>query len=177
MASTILYKFQAGTNFEALPLPGSAARLFDVKKAIVKAKRLDSGSMEFDLAVRNADTNEDYANEGMLLPRGTRLIVQRLPASRGHGLLARIARNEQAGMGMMGRQQQVPGAAPSGFYTIDSSARDDDDEFVSHQTLNWRSATLCVGPLVMLTGPVMVSSHVALQPEVAALLSSAYACQ
>ena len=93
MASTILYKFQAGTNFKALPLPGSAARLFDVKKAIVKAKRLDSGSMEFDLAVRNAENNEEYVNEAMLLPRGTRLIVQRLPASRGQGLLARIARN------------------------------------------------------------------------------------
>ena len=129
MASTILYKFQAGTNFEALPLPGSAARLFDVKKAIVKAKRLDSGSMEFDLAVRNAETNEEYVNEAMLLPRGTRLIVQRLPASRGQGLLARIARNEQAGMGMMGKQQGAPGSAPSGFYTIESSARDE-DEFV-----------------------------------------------
>ena len=97
MASTILYKFRAGTTFEALPLPGSAARLFDVKKAIVLAKKLDSGSMEFDLAIRNADTNEEYSNEAMILPRGTRLTVQRLPASRGHGFLARMARNEHAG--------------------------------------------------------------------------------
>jgi len=135
MASTILYKFQSGTTFEALPLPGSAARLFDVKKAIVKAKKLDnSGSMEFDLAVRNADTNEEYANEGMLLPRGTRLIVQRLPAPRGHGFLARMARNEQLGAPAMGGQQHhqpvAPGSAPSGYYTIDSRARDD-EEFVS----------------------------------------------
>lgn len=142
MASTILYKFQSGTTFEALPLPGSAARLFDVKKAIVKAKKLDNtGSMEFDLGVRNADTNEEYANESMVLPRGTRLIVQRLPAARGHGFLARMARNEHAGVipgpgqgggpGPGGHYHQpvVPGSAPSGFYTIDSRARDD-DEFV-----------------------------------------------
>jgi hypothetical protein len=129
MASTILYKFRSATTFEALPLPGSAARLFDVKKAIVKAKKLDSGSIEFDLAVRNADTNEEYANEAMLLPRGTRLIVQRLPAQRGHGFLARMARNEHAGTGMPS-QHMPPGAAPSGYYTIESRAGDA-DEFVS----------------------------------------------
>lgn len=138
MASTILYKFRSGTTFEALPLPGSAARLFDVKKAIVKAKKLDGGSMEFDLSVRNADTNEEYANEGMILPRGTRLIVQRLPAARGHGFLSRMARNEYAGASAPvpghGQPQPVPsgsGGAPTGFYNIDSRARDDhDDEFV-----------------------------------------------
>lgn len=133
MASTILYKFQSGTTFEALPLPGSAARLFDVKKAIVKAKKLDnSGSMEFDLAIRNADTNEEYGNEGMLLPRGTRLIVQRLPAPRGQGFLARMARNEQLGAPMAGHGHHpiAPGSTSSGFYTIDSRTRDD-DEFVT----------------------------------------------
>jgi hypothetical protein len=135
MASTILYKFRSGTTFEALPLPGSAARLFDVKKAIVKAKKLDSGTMEFDLAVRNADTNEEYVNEGMLLPRGTRLIVQRLPAARGNGFLARMARNEHAGgAAQPGAPQQQSGAPPSGFYTIDSRTRDDDDEFVQSGT-------------------------------------------
>jgi hypothetical protein len=134
MASTILYKFRSGTTFEALPLPGSAARLFDVKKAIVKAKKLDTGTMEFDLAVKNADTNEDYVNESMLLPRGTRLIVQRLPAARGHGFLARMARNEHAGSNTQQnsahQQQAASSATPSGFYNIDSRARDDDDEFV-----------------------------------------------
>ncbi|KAL3942313.1 MAG: hypothetical protein SGBAC_003486 [Bacillariaceae sp.] len=124
MASTILYKFRSGTTFEALPLPGSAARLFDVKKAIVKAKKLDSGSMEFDLGVRNADTSEEYSNEAMLLPRGTRLIVQRLPAQRGHGFLARMARNEQGGTGAT-----QASSAPNSFYTIESRAGDD-DEFV-----------------------------------------------
>ena len=130
MSSTILYKFRSGTTFEALPLPGSAARLFDVKKAIVTAKKLDAGTMDFDLSVRNAATNEEYNDESMLLPRGTRLIVQRLPAAKGQGFLARMARNQYGMSG--GPTSGVVGStgvgAPSGFYEIDSRARDDDDE-------------------------------------------------
>jgi len=126
MSSTILYKFRASSTFEALPLPGSAARLFDVKKAIVKANKLDAGTMEFDLAVRNADTNEEYADESMLLPRGTRIIVQRLPAARGQGFLARMARNEHGGaVGNSYHQQQQH---PSGYYTIDNRTRENEEE-------------------------------------------------
>jgi DWNN domain len=128
MSSTILYKFRSGTTFEALPLPGSAARLFDVKKAIVIAKKLDAGTMDFDLSVRNASNNEEYTDESMLLPRGTRLVVQRLPAAKGQGFLARMARNQY---GIAGQVATPAGGAPSGFYEIDSRARDDDEEFVS----------------------------------------------
>jgi len=160
MASTILYKFRSGTTFEALPLPGSAARLFDVKKAIVKAKKLDSGSMEFDLGVRNADTNEEYSNEGMLLPRGTRLIVQRLPAQRGHGFLARMARNEQAGTGMA-PQQQHPGNAPNGYYTIESRAGDD-DEFVDAPANEEKElAALQAATNLQSDGPAMTGGYAA----------------
>jgi len=135
MSSTILYKFRSGTTFEALPLPGSAARLFDVKKAIVAAKKLDQGgsTMEFDLSVRDATTNEEYADESMLLPRGTRVVVQRLPAARGHGFLARMAR-AQYGFGGGGGAPNAAAAAgttPSNFYTIDTAAQDEDEEFIS----------------------------------------------
>lgn len=128
MSSTILYKFRSGTTFEALPLPGTAARLFDVKKAIIKAKKLDAGGPEFDLSVQDATTNEEYVDETMLLPRGTRLVVQRVPAARGHGFLARMARAD-SGMtaGLIATAKTT--TAPSGFYTIDS-AREDEEEFV-----------------------------------------------
>ena len=83
MASTILYKFRSGTTFEPLPLPGTSARLFDVKRAIVRAKKLDSStgggsSLEFDLAIQNANTDEVYDDESMILPRGTRIVVRRV---------------------------------------------------------------------------------------------------
>lgn len=131
MSASILYKFRSSTTFEALPLPGSAARLFDVKKAIVQAKKLDqAGSMEFDLSMRDATTNEEYSDENMLLPRGTRLIVQRLPAARGHGFLTRMARNPYGGGAPM-LSTAPTGAAPSNFYTIDSRAHAEEEEFVS----------------------------------------------
>ena len=61
-------EFRSSTTFEALPLPGTAARLFDVKKAIVKQKRLDVGGMDFELEVHDANTNQQYVDESMLLP-------------------------------------------------------------------------------------------------------------
>ena len=124
-ASSILYKFRSSTTFEALPLPGTSARLFDVKKAIVKAKRLDVGGMDFELEVNDASTNQQYVDESMLLPRGTRVIVRRVGAARGQGIVARMQRSD-AGMNMAAPRA----AAPSGYYTIESSRQDDDDDFV-----------------------------------------------
>lgn len=135
MASTIQYKYRSGTHFETLPLPGSAARLFDVKRAIVKAKKLDaSGSLEFDLSIRNADTDEEYADESVLLPRGTRVVVERRPAAKGHGFLTRMARVD-AGMGGMPTALGAANltAVPHSLYNIESRG-DDQDEFVSSIT-------------------------------------------
>uniref|UniRef100_A0A7S2UFA6 DWNN domain-containing protein n=1 Tax=Attheya septentrionalis TaxID=420275 RepID=A0A7S2UFA6_9STRA len=157
MASTILYKFRASSTFEALPMPGSAARLFDVKRAIVRAKKLDRSSggpqLEFDLSLRNAATNEEYEDESMLLPRGTRVEVSRLPAARGHGLLARIARAE-AGMSMTtggggppshsAHSAPAPGAANTGYYTISSRERDEEDEFVDNHEEKELAALMAV---------------------------------
>ena len=136
MASTILYKFRSGTSFEPLPLPGTSARLFDIKKAIVNAKKLNSSSsnntsLEFDLSIQNATTNEVYDDESMILPRGTRIVVRRVAAERGKGILSRMA------MGGLGAQ--VGGASSSstsnnavkdGFYTIRSRDRETEDEFL-----------------------------------------------
>jgi len=137
MSSSILYKFRSGTTFEALPLPGSAARLLDIKKAIVTAKKLDQGSMDFELSVKDANTGAEYLDEGAILPRGTRLIVHRLPAQRGQGILAKIARSQYGG----GYAHSSGGAAaaashttPSDFYTIDSHANDDEEFVASSST-------------------------------------------
>lgn len=131
MSSSILFKFRSGTTFEALPLPGSTARLLDVKKAIVTAKKLDQGGgMEFDLSVRDATTSQEYSDDGQMIPRGARLVVQRLPAARGHGLLAKIARS-QMGLSSAGGPASTMSAVPTDYYTIQGGAVHDEDEFVS----------------------------------------------
>lgn len=132
MSSQILYKFRSGTTFEALPLPGSSARLLDIKKAIVTAKKLDQGSMDFDLSVKDANSGVEYKDESALLPRGTRLVVHRLPAQRGQGILAKIARSQQYGGGYgNAAAEPLQQHTPSDFYTIDSRAHDEDEEFIS----------------------------------------------
>ena len=123
-------------------MPGTSARLFDVKREIVRAKKLDRKNggpqLEFDLSVKNAMTNEEYQDESMLLPRGSRVIVQRLPAARGHGLLSRI---EKADAGIVGGGPGAPqasygnsDAANNGFYTHDQ--KPDDDEFIDNTVSN-----------------------------------------
>eukprot|EP00581_Thalassiosira_minuscula_P015124 CAMPEP_0183712112 /NCGR_PEP_ID=MMETSP0737-20130205/7351_1 /TAXON_ID=385413 /ORGANISM="Thalassiosira miniscula, Strain CCMP1093" /LENGTH=836 /DNA_ID=CAMNT_0025940691 /DNA_START=89 /DNA_END=2595 /DNA_ORIENTATION=+ len=140
MASTILYKFRSEPSFVPLPLPGTSARLFDIKRAIVRAKKLDASSsntsLEFDLAIQNASTNEVYDDESMILPRGTRVVVRRVAAERGRGILSRMAAGAGAAAGPMAPGGTMPGgsgyhaAANSGFYTIRSRDREADDEFL-----------------------------------------------
>ena len=145
MSSTILYKFRSGTSFETLPLPGTSARLFDVKRAIVRAKGLDGGggggaTMEFDLSVRNANTDEVYDDEAMILPRGIRIVVRRVAAERGRGILSRIAAGRGGGHGGGGGGGGGGGAssagmggdaARDGFYTIRSRDRAAADVFLA----------------------------------------------
>jgi DWNN domain len=136
MSSTILYKFRSGTTFEALSLPGSNARLLDVKKAIVTAKKLDQGSMDFDLSVKDATSGIEYMDDSAILPRGTRIVVQRLPSARGQGILAKIARSQYGSDRAPPSVQTDAGPSDSNtdFYTIDSRDREEDEEFVSSST-------------------------------------------
>ena len=132
MSSTILYKFRSGTSFEPLPLPGTSARLFDIKRAIIRAKKLDSSStnttLEFDLSIQNANTNEIYDDESMILPRGTRIVVRRVAAERGRGILSRMA---QGGTGaqVINTGATLGSGVQDGFYTYRSRDRDAEDDF------------------------------------------------
>jgi protein MPE1 len=137
MSSTILYKFRSGTTFEALSLPGNNARLLDIKKAIVTAKRLDQGSMDFDLSVKDATSGIEYMDDTAILPRGTRIVVQRLPSARGQGILAKIARSQFGDRAGTGNQTTVAANGPNAdFYTIDSRVHDEDEEFVSTSVIS-----------------------------------------
>ena len=46
--------------------------------------------MDFDLKAQNAITNQEYADESMLLPPGKNLFVHRLPAPKGEGFKFRM---------------------------------------------------------------------------------------
>ncbi|KAL7473175.1 hypothetical protein ACHAXS_013592 [Conticribra weissflogii] len=149
-SSSILYKFKASLNFETLPLPGTSARLFDIKRAIVKAKKLDKssgggGGLEFDLAIENATTNEVYDDENMILPRGTRIVVRRVASERGMGILSRLARMEVLGGGggtttakMTTTTTRNP--VQDGYYTFRNRDDDGDDDFYLDAAANDRDS-------------------------------------
>jgi DWNN domain len=136
MSSTILYKFRSGTTFEALSLPGNNVRLLDVKKAIVTTKKLDQGSMDFDLSVKDATSGVEYMDDSAILPRGTRIVVQRLPSARGQGILAKIARSQYGDTSFAAASAPAPSGPGADFYTIDSRDREDDEEFVSSSVVS-----------------------------------------
>lgn len=132
-SSSILYKFKSGTTFESLPLPGTHAKLLDVKTAIVKQKKLNVGSlMDFDLVVVDATTQQVFDNDAHILPRGTRIIVQRRAVPKGQGILAKIARAEQ-GYSTTASTHHTNALQHSDLYTIDGSQGYDPEEFVTTQ--------------------------------------------
>jgi hypothetical protein len=67
---------------------------------------MDRG-LEFDLVVTNSQTGEEYSDEASMIPRNTQLIVHRLPAARGVGLLAKIARSEQGMAPIAGKEGKM----------------------------------------------------------------------
>lgn len=132
MQQPIQYKFRSAMAFDRLKVPGgNFVHLFDIKKAIVKAKKLDAGrTMDFDLSVSNEKTGEEYKYENMVLPRTTRFIVQRLPVTtKGHGLIQRIARDER--ISSNNKSDNTLNAVDiKTFYTIDARKQDMEEEFV-----------------------------------------------
>lgn len=138
--SSIFYRFRSAAVFQELRLPGSApVRLFDIKKAIVRHRRLDSGRiMDFDLLIESADTKEAFADETARVPREVRLVVKRIPAAKGEGLLHRMARDERKRN--PGREASV---ALMDFYTIDSRAfvDEEDDLVATHSALKLEKAS------------------------------------
>ena len=129
--STILYKFRSSTTYTPLSLPGTSARLLDIKRAIVRDKKLDAaigapGSLEFDLQLTNAATEEVYEDESAIVPRGTRVVVRRVACERGRGILNRLAGSEVAPPS----SAMSSGVDKSEFYTF-RQGDGDEDEFIT----------------------------------------------
>eukprot|EP00804_Cyclotella_cryptica_P017562 CCRYP_006715-RA/>CCRYP_006715-RA protein AED:0.05 eAED:0.05 QI:269/1/1/1/1/1/2/124/799 len=131
--STILYKFRSSTNYTPLHLPGTSARLLDIKRAICRDKNLGSSnggapsSLEFDLQISNAATDEVYDDENAIVPRGTRVVVRRVACERGGGILNRLANAGMDGGG--GAAGEAGRVAKSEFYTFREGG-EEEDEFV-----------------------------------------------
>ncbi|KAI9498137.1 DWNN domain-containing protein [Zychaea mexicana] len=121
--SVIYYKFKAAkdSDYDVYTFDGPGATVFDVKREILRAKKLGKGT-DFDLAIYNAQTDEEYKDDVFVVPRNTSIIVRRLPASRpGKGTAQRYVSGalpaDGKGMGSsgMGMLKGPPGPAAERF--------------------------------------------------------------
>ncbi|XP_058106002.1 E3 ubiquitin ligase PQT3-like isoform X1 [Magnolia sinica] len=76
--NVVYYKFKSAKCYESLAMHDSFISVWNLKEKIVKAKHLERGT-DYDLLLTNAQTNEDYTDEEMLVPRNTSVLVCRVP--------------------------------------------------------------------------------------------------
>ncbi|XP_010256056.1 PREDICTED: uncharacterized protein LOC104596546 isoform X2 [Nelumbo nucifera] len=74
----VYYKFKSAKDYDSIPIDGHFISVANLKEKIFESKHLGRGT-DFDLMVSNAQTNEDYLDEDMLIPKNTSVLVRRVP--------------------------------------------------------------------------------------------------
>lgn len=90
MSASVHYKFRSAKHFGRVQFEGDFIQLAELKVAIVEQEKLQFGE-DFDLQVVDAQTQEEYHDEEMLIPKNTSVIVKRIPAGQKQGILSQIA--------------------------------------------------------------------------------------
>ncbi|XP_026841678.1 E3 ubiquitin-protein ligase RBBP6 [Drosophila persimilis] len=75
---SVHYKFKSTLNFDTITFDGLHISVGDLKREIVQQKRLGK-IIDFDLQITNAQTKEEYKDDGVLIPKNTTLIISRIP--------------------------------------------------------------------------------------------------
>lgn len=74
----VYYKFKSAKDFDSIPIDGHFISIGNLKEKIFETKHLGRGT-DFDLVVTNAQTNEEYLDEAMLIPKNTSVLIRRVP--------------------------------------------------------------------------------------------------
>ncbi|XP_037956931.1 E3 ubiquitin-protein ligase RBBP6 isoform X2 [Teleopsis dalmanni] len=75
---SVHYKFKSTRDFDTITFDGLHISVGDLKKAIIHQKRLGKVT-DFDLQITNAQTKEEYADDSVLIPKNTSLVIARIP--------------------------------------------------------------------------------------------------
>ncbi|XP_042062018.1 E3 ubiquitin ligase PQT3-like isoform X1 [Salvia splendens] len=73
----VYYKFKSAKDYDSVGMDGHFISVGNLKEKIFELKHL--GGTDFDLIVTNAQTNEEYLDEGMLIPKNTSVLIRRVP--------------------------------------------------------------------------------------------------
>ncbi|XP_030502982.2 E3 ubiquitin ligase PARAQUAT TOLERANCE 3 isoform X1 [Cannabis sativa] len=74
----VYYKFKSAKDYDSIAMDGPFISVGTLKEKIFENKHLGRGT-DFDLVVTNAQTNEEYIDEGMLIPKNTSVLIRRVP--------------------------------------------------------------------------------------------------
>ncbi|EXC02116.1 E3 ubiquitin-protein ligase RBBP6 [Morus notabilis] len=74
----VYYKFKSARDYDSIPMDGPFISVGTLKEKIFEFKHLGRGT-DFDLVVTNAQTNEEYLDEAMLIPKNTSVLIRRVP--------------------------------------------------------------------------------------------------
>ncbi|KAH8291319.1 hypothetical protein KR054_010566 [Drosophila jambulina] len=75
---SVHYKFKSTLNFDTITFDGLHISVADLKREIIQQKRLGK-IIDFDLQITNAQSKEEYKDDGVLIPKNTTLIISRIP--------------------------------------------------------------------------------------------------
>lgn len=74
----VYYKFKSAKDYDSISIDGHFISVANLKEKIFESKHLGRGT-DFDLVVTNAQTNEEYLDEAMLIPKNTSVLIRRVP--------------------------------------------------------------------------------------------------
>ncbi|KAI8818207.1 DWNN domain-containing protein, partial [Fimicolochytrium jonesii] len=133
--SVVFYKFKSAKDYDTCTFDGPHITVFDLKREILTAKKLGKGT-DFDLAVYNAQTNEEFKDDMYHVPRNTSILVSRQPAIKpGKGTAQRYLASAMPTAAMTGGSRVV--STPMGAFSQASAA----GMGVKHHSLNNRAPT------------------------------------
>ncbi|MGH0161417.1 UNVERIFIED_CONTAM: hypothetical protein FKN15_004147 [Acipenser sinensis] len=75
--SCVHYKFSSKLNYDTVTFDGLHITLCDLKKQIMGRERLKAS--DCDLQITNAQTKEEYTDDGALIPKNSSVIIRRIP--------------------------------------------------------------------------------------------------
>ncbi|KAG0149070.1 hypothetical protein CROQUDRAFT_40434 [Cronartium quercuum f. sp. fusiforme G11] len=85
MSGHVYYRFKSQKEFQRILFDGIGISVWDLKREIITDSKMGKGT-DFDFALYNAETDEEYKNDHAIVPRSSSVIARRLPPKRsGHG--------------------------------------------------------------------------------------------
>ncbi|PNT67406.1 hypothetical protein BRADI_3g27136v3 [Brachypodium distachyon] len=125
----VYYKFKSAKDYDSIPIEGQFISVINLKERIFESKHLGRGK-DFDLMISNAQTDEEYAEESIMIPKNTSVLIRRMP---GRPRMPIVTEPEE----IIGAENRVGEVMPSGSAFLgDSSMKypeesEWDDEFGS----------------------------------------------